>query len=121
MILFHSENVKYICILYSNTAILFTRENAYSRKIDNKKYFVKDNEMVLAVFYKNGEMELFSISENKIEEYEKIADLWIISKEDLINHIRSFAPYSDFNIRKNVKEFYVYDMDNVLLSRNFLC
>ena len=53
-----------------------------------------------------------SISKQIIEEYEGIADVWVISKEDLINNILEFAPHSG-------KEFYVYDIDNVLTARNF--
>jgi hypothetical protein len=121
MVLFHPENVQKICILYKNVAILITRRNVFHRKINTKDFFVKDNEMLLAVFYENGKMEMFSISKEIIEEYEDIASRWVISKEDLVNNIREFAPHSEFNITSDVKEFYVYDIDDVLWTRNILC
>jgi ubiquinone biosynthesis protein COQ9 len=62
---------------------------------------------------------MFSISKEIIEEYEEIANKWVISKEDLINNILEFAPHSGFNINSDTKEFYVYDIDNVLTARNF--
>ena len=119
MVLFHPKNVQKICILYKNVAILITRRNVFDRKINTKDFFVKDNEMLLAVFYENGEMEMFSLSKEIIEEYEDIASRWVISKEDLVNNIREFAPRSGFNITSDVKEFYVYDIDDVLTARNF--
>ncbi|MFZ8846974.1 MAG: hypothetical protein ACO2O6_07265 [Candidatus Hydrothermia bacterium] len=121
MVLFHPENVQKICILYKNVAILITRRNVFDRRINTKDFFVKDNEMLIAVFYENGEMEMFSLSKEIIEEYEDIASRWVISKEDLVNNIREFAPHSGFNIISDVKEFYVYDIDDVLWTRNILC
>ncbi|MFZ8829846.1 MAG: hypothetical protein ACO2OO_00100, partial [Candidatus Aenigmatarchaeota archaeon] len=85
MILFQPENVKCICILYKDTAILITRRNVFHRKINTKDFFVKDNEMLIAVFYENGEMEMFSLSKEIIEEYEEMLSRWVISKEDLVN------------------------------------
>ncbi len=67
----------------------------------------------------HSELEMFSISKEIIEEYEDIASRWVISKEDLVNNIREFAPRSGFNITSDVKEFYVYDIDDVLTARNF--
>jgi DNA-directed RNA polymerase delta subunit len=75
----------------------------------------------MVLFHPEPEMEMFSISKEIIEEYEEIADIWVISKEDLVNNIREFAPHSEFNITSDVKEFYVYNIDNVLTVRNFLC
>jgi hypothetical protein len=121
MVLFHPENVQKICILYKNVAILITRRSVFHREINTKDFFVKDNEMLIAVFYENGEMEMFSLSKEIIEEYEEMISRWVISKEDLVNNIREFAPHSGFNITSDVKEFYVYDIDDVLWTRNILC
>ena len=54
----------------------------------------------MVLFHPELEMEMFSISKEISEEYEEIADIWVISKEDLINNILEFAPHSG-------KEFYV--------------
>jgi DNA-directed RNA polymerase delta subunit len=75
----------------------------------------------MVLFHPESEMEMFSISKEIIEEYEEIASRWVISKEDLINNILEFAPHSGFDITSDVKEFYVYDIDDVLIARNFLC
>jgi hypothetical protein len=108
MVLFYPENVQKICILHKNTAILITRRGVFDKDINTKDFFVKDNEMLIAVFYENGEMEMFSVSKEIIEEYEEIASRRTISKEDLVNNICEFAPRSGFNIISNVKRFYVY-------------
>ena len=121
MVLFNLESVQKICILYKNNAILITRRNVFHRKINTKDFFVKDNEMLIAVFYENGEMEMFSISKEIIEEYEEIASRRAISKEDLVNNIRKFAPRSGFNITSDVKRFYVYYIDDVLWTENLPC
>jgi hypothetical protein len=121
MVLFNPENVQKICILYKNVAILITRKYVLDRKINTKDFFVKDDEMLIAVFYENGEMEMFSLSKEIIEEYEEMSSRWVISKEDLVNNILKFSPYSGFNIISDVKEFYVYDIDDVLWTRNLLC
>jgi hypothetical protein len=121
MVLFNPENVQKICILHKNTAILITRRSVFDRDINTKDFFVKDNEMLIAVFYENGKMEMFSLSKEIIEEYEEMLSRWVISKEDLVNNIREFAPRSGFNIISDVKEYYVYDIDDVLWTRNLLC
>lgn len=66
MILFHPEDVKYLCILYNGKVIFITKKFLYDKDIDTKKFFIKDDEILLAVFYKDNEMELFSISKEII-------------------------------------------------------
>jgi antitoxin component YwqK of YwqJK toxin-antitoxin module len=121
MVLFYPENVQKICILYKNNAILITRRYVFDKDINTKDFFVKDNEMLIAVFYENGKMEMFSISKEEIEEYEEMVSRWVISKEDLVNNIREFAPRSGFNITSDIEKFYVYDIDDILWTRNLLC
>jgi hypothetical protein len=121
MVLFNPENVQKICILHKNNAILITKRNVFDRKINTKDFFVKDNEMLIAVFYEDDKIEMFSISKEIIEEYEEIVSRRAISKKDLVNNIREFAPRSGFNIISDAERFYVYYIDDVLWTENFLC